>query len=168
MRRAGSATGGFAGALTWDPHPESGRGVSLALRQTVGASSTGGMDALLGRDTLAGLAANDNGDELQRRRLEMKLGYGLSAFGDRFTFTPELGVGLSDGGRDYNLGWRLNLGPGGSDGAGAEAGGDPARARQPRIGVRGRQQRARARYRIPADGPLVRSGAAMARGAGGY
>ena len=100
---------GFAGALTWDPRPDSGRGVRLTLRQTVGASSTGGMDALLGRDTLAGLAANDDGDELDRRRLEMKLGYGLSAFGDRFTFTPELGVGLSDGGRDYSLGWRLDL-----------------------------------------------------------
>ena len=72
------------------------------------------MDALLGRETLAGLAANDNGeDALQRRRLEVSLGYGFSAFGDRFTSTPELGFGLSDTGRDYSLGWRLGLAQGG-------------------------------------------------------
>ena len=34
--------------------------------------------------------------------------YGLSLFGDRFTGTPNLGFGMSDGGaRDYRLGWRL-------------------------------------------------------------
>ena len=34
-------------------------------------------------------------------------------FGGRFTGTPEIGVGLSDTGRDYRLGWRLGLGSGG-------------------------------------------------------
>ena len=34
-------------------------------------------------------------------------GIGFSAFGDRFTSTPETGLGLSDAGRDYSLGWRL-------------------------------------------------------------
>ena len=104
---------GYSGALTWDPRPDSDRGMKLTLQQTVGASATGGMDALLGRGTLAGLAANDDGDELQRRRLEVRLVYGLSAFGDRFTSTPELGLGLSDTGRDYSLGWRLGLARGG-------------------------------------------------------
>ena len=104
---------GYSGALTWDPRPDSDRGLKLTLQQTVGASATGGMDALLGRGTLAGLAANDDGDELLRRRLEVRLGYGLSAFGDRFTSTPELGLGLSDAGRDYSLGWRLGLARGG-------------------------------------------------------
>ena len=56
---------------------------------------------------LAGLAANDNGDELENRRLELKLGYGLGAFGDRFTSTPEVGLGLSNGHRDYSVAWRL-------------------------------------------------------------
>ena len=80
-------------------------------RRFRGLSSSGGADALLARTTLEGLAANDNGaggsDELKSRRLELKFGYGLSAFGDRFTWTPEAGVGLSDTGRDYSLGWRL-------------------------------------------------------------
>ena len=34
-------------------------------------------------------------------------GIGFSAFGDRFTSTPQTGLGLSDAGRDYSLGWRL-------------------------------------------------------------
>ena len=37
------------------------------------------------------------------------MGYGFSAFGDRFTSTPELGLGLSNGHREYTLGWRLGL-----------------------------------------------------------
>ena len=106
---------GFAGSLAWDPRPGTDRGFNLSLRQTVGASATGGMDALLGRETLAGLAANDDGDDLDRRRLEVKLGYGFSAFGDRFTATPALGLGLSDSGRDYSLGWRLGLARGGAN-----------------------------------------------------
>ena len=74
----------------------------------MGAQAAGGADALLGHQTLADLAANDNGFE--SRRLEVKLGYGLPAFGERFTMTPELGVGLSPESRDYRLGrarsWR--------------------------------------------------------------
>ena len=29
-------------------------------------------------------------------------------FGGRFTGTPEIGLGLSEAGRDYSLGWRLS------------------------------------------------------------
>ena len=70
----------------------------MALK--LGAGHSGGANSLLARGTLEGLAANDNGaggnDELKSHRLELKLGYGPSAFGDRFTWTPEAGVGLSD------------------------------------------------------------------------
>ena len=52
------------------------------------------MDALLGHTTLAELAANDDDDELQNRRLELKLGYGFPVFSDRFTSTPEIELGL--------------------------------------------------------------------------
>ena len=75
----------------------------------MGAQASGGMDALLGRTTLAGLAAHDDDDELQSRRLELRFGYGFSAFSDRFASVPEIGIGLSDGTRDYSLGWRLAL-----------------------------------------------------------
>ena len=109
---AGLKDRGVSGSLAWDPDPASDRGPSLSLTQTLGAQAAGGADALLGRQTLADLAANDNGFE--NRRLELKLGYGFPAFGDRFTSTPELGVALSDAAREYRLGWRLGLVPGGS------------------------------------------------------
>ena len=104
---AGFRQRGIAGRVGWDPTPGSDRGPSLTLSQTMGVSARGGADALLGRTTLAGLAANDNGDELERRRLELQLGYGFGAFGDRFTATPEVGFGMSAGHRDYSLAWRF-------------------------------------------------------------
>ena len=94
----------------WNPRPETGRGLSMSLTQSWGASPTGGMDALLGRETLAGLGTpNDDGGERfeASSRLEAELGYGLALFGGAFTGTPNVGLGLSDNGRDYRLGWRL-------------------------------------------------------------
>ena len=102
---AGLRDRGIAGSLAWDPPPSNGRGPKLTLTQTIGAGASGGKEALLSRTTLEGLAANDNGDG--QRRLEARFGYGFSAFGDRFTSTPEIGLGLSEAGRDYSLGWRL-------------------------------------------------------------
>ena len=98
---------GIAGSFAWDPDPSSDRGVALTLRQTVGGSATGGMETLLSRRTLEGLAANDEGRDPERRALEARLGYGFALFGDRFTGTPELGFGMSNGERDYSVNWRL-------------------------------------------------------------
>ena len=95
---------GVTGTLSWSPAP-SGRGPTLSLSQSFGGSASGGKDALLSRTTLEGLAANDNG--AGRRRLEARFGYGLAAFGGGFTMTPEIGLRLSEAGRDYRLGWRL-------------------------------------------------------------
>ena len=101
---------GIAGSFSWKPRQGSDRGPSLTLSQTLGGSSQGGMDALLGRETLAELAANDHGEDgLGNHRLDLRLGYGFSAIGDRFTSTPELGLGLSNGRREMSLGWRLNM-----------------------------------------------------------
>ena len=103
---------GIAGTLAWDPPPSSGRGPKLTLSQTIGAGSSGGKEALLSRATLEGLAANDDG--AGRRRLEARFGYGFAVHGGGFTMTPEIGLGLSDAGRDYRLGWRLTRGGPGS------------------------------------------------------
>ena len=46
---------------------------------------------------------------MKNRRLELKLGYGFPAFDDRFTSTPALGLGLSNGAREVSLGWKLGL-----------------------------------------------------------
>ena len=100
---------GASVSASWDPRPSTDRGLSLSLTQSWGASPAGGMDALLSRETLAGLAANDNAGKFEASsRLEGEIGYGLPAFGGAFTSTPNIGFGLSGGGaREWRLGWRL-------------------------------------------------------------
>ena len=100
---------GIFASLAWDPAPGSDRGVRMTLAQTMGASASSGADALLARSTMAGLAANDDGEEPGRRRLEATFGYGFPVFAYRFTWTPEIGVAFSQADRSYRLGWRLGL-----------------------------------------------------------
>ena len=74
---------GFSGSLAWDPTPSSQSGPKLTLTQTVGASASGGADALLARGTLAGLGASSGPEasdtaDLLSRRLDIKFGYGLA------------------------------------------------------------------------------------------
>ncbi len=57
------------------------------------------------------------------RGLTAEAGYGMSLFGDRFTGTPNIGVGMSGTEREYRMGWRLSRG----DGGGFEASLDAAR-----------------------------------------
>ena len=97
-------------AASWDPRPATDRGVSLTLTQSWGASPSGGMGVLLSRETLAGLAANDDGAGRfeASSRLEGELGYGVAMFRGAFTGTPNVGFALSHGGaRVWRLGWRL-------------------------------------------------------------
>ena len=112
---------GLAGSFSWDP-VTGDRGPRLSLTQTLGVPAQGVVEAPFGRTALAGRPPNDPGNEPRQRRLEARFGYGFAAFGERFTSTPEIAVGLSDAGRDYSLGWRLARGPGSRSGAG---GGEP-------------------------------------------
>ena len=102
---------GFAGSLSWDPSPDTDRGRSLTIGQTVA------LEALRGERTLQEIAAqyqvHTNRVGAWNRRLGVKIGYGFSAFGDRFTATPELGFGVLQDSRDYRLGWKLGLARGG-------------------------------------------------------
>ena len=97
---------GLAGKLSWNS-AAGGRGPRLSLTRTLGLPDQAGAGAPLGRGTLAGPAANEPGNEIGERRLEARFGYGLPAFGRRFTSTPEIAVGFSEAGKDYILGWRL-------------------------------------------------------------
>ena len=112
---AGFRQRGFSGSLAWDPRPDSGRGPRLTVSQTLGLAASGGVEALLNRRTLAGLAAGGDGDDLGHRRLDVRMGYGLGVIGDRFTWMPEVGLGLTHAGRELTLGWRLT--PDGRQGA---------------------------------------------------
>ena len=111
---------GFSGSFDWQQKPSSDRGAKLSLSQTVGGASSGGADTLFSRNALNDLAVNgnaDGGEVLDSHRLEAKFGYGFSAFNDRFTWTPAIGIGRSDNGRDNSLGWRLVRGSAPEDGS---------------------------------------------------
>ena len=80
----------------------------MTVTQTLGDSAAGGVHAL----PLAGLAPDDVTDALDRRRLELRAGYGVAA-GDHFTATPEVSLALEPERREYRAGWRLVLAAGG-------------------------------------------------------
>ena len=96
-----------------DAAPDGGKAAARAREaETEAAEEQRRLNALLERGTLEGLAVNDNGagsgDELlANRRLELRFGYGVGTLGERFTATPEVGLGMSQAHRDYTLGWRL-------------------------------------------------------------
>ena len=84
---------------------ERGRGLSFSLVPTIGATSSAS-ERLWGAQDARALTPG--GEFEAARGLTAEAGYGMALFGDRFTGTPNLGFGMSDGGaRDYRLGWRL-------------------------------------------------------------
>ena len=82
-----------------------GRGLSFSLAPAIGATSSGS-ERLWGARDARGLAPA--GTFEAARGLTAEAGYGMALFGDRFTGTPNVGFGMSDGGmRDWRIGWRL-------------------------------------------------------------
>ena len=106
-RAPGLEEWGASASLTYDPTPSTDRGLSMSLQQSVGAASAGGVDALLGRDTMAASSAYGGIDGAGR--LLARAGYGLPLGNGRFVGTPQLGFGLSGGRHDYTLGWHLSM-----------------------------------------------------------
>ena len=113
----GFAERGVSGSVLWDRDRSSERGLEATLSQSLGASGRAG--DLLERRTMAGLGQADDGGSTGR--LDAKLGYGLAVFGNRFTGTPWIGIGLSGSARDYTLGWRFRPSGGTSLDLGLEA-----------------------------------------------
>ena len=125
---AGYEEWGASGSVRLDPGA-SGRGLSLTVAPTFGAASSG-VERLWSLRDARELAADDAFEP--EARLDAEVGYGLPVFG-AFTGTPYAGLGLSDGGRDWRVGWRLTPArPGlalelGVEGAWAEPANDEAR-----------------------------------------
>ncbi len=101
---------------------EIGAGVSYAnpltgLSPTFGTPS-GSADRLWGARDARGLAPGGKFDA--GRGLRAEAGYGIPVYGGRYTGTPNVGYGASDGGAtDWRVGWRL----------------EPVRTEGPRIGL---------------------------------
>ena len=97
-----------SGSLRHEPRETSRRGLSYSLTRSWGdASPESGADALWTRETLSDLGVGGASDS--RVRTEAEVGYGFPVLGGRFTGTPHAGLGVSDAGRDYRLGYRLDL-----------------------------------------------------------
>ena len=107
-RASGFREWGASAALAWDPTPSSDQGLSMSLQQSVGAAPSGGVHALLARDTMAA-APEVAGIIDGAGRLQARLGYGLPLGDGRFVGTPQLGFGLSGGRHDVTLGWHLSV-----------------------------------------------------------
>ena len=124
----------LSGSLRFDPRPSSELGPSVSLMPSWGTSSTGGVEALMGRETLAGLAANAAG------RLEGEAAYGVVLSGGRGTGIPYLGVGRSAASREVRVGCRLKL-----------AGGEGLR-----LGIEGTRRESTAGRQDPDHGVMLR------------
>ena len=97
---------GVSLSLSWNPTPSTPLGLTARLAPSWGGQATSGADALWGRDTMAGLGAP--GGLASGNRLDAELGYGLPV-GRRFVGTPRFGVGATEYGRDYRLGYGLGV-----------------------------------------------------------
>ena len=72
------------------------------MRQAFGGEARGGLDALFATDPL-----EDRTGSEAASRWQAEAAWGLPVFGGRWTGSPHAGLGLSEGSRDYSLGWRL-------------------------------------------------------------
>ncbi len=94
---------GLALSFSWEPN-SSNRGPSLSMGHTMGATPSGGMDALLEPATMEGL---DTAPSSSGRRFEAELAYGFPTYDDQLTFTPAVGLAFSSTSRTCSLLWSL-------------------------------------------------------------
>ena len=94
---------GMAVSLSYNPRPSTPLGFVARVAPSWGGQATNGAEALWGQATMAGMAS---GGVASGNRLDGEVGYGLPV-GSRFVGTPTFGVGTSESGRDYRLGYRL-------------------------------------------------------------
>ena len=119
---------GMALSLSYNPTPRTPLGLTARVAPSWGGQATSGAEALWGRETMAGLAQHGGADGT---RLEAEVGYGLPV-SRRFVGTPTFGVGTSERGRDYRLGYGLTVA---QDGAlDVELGVDAHRRERSRLG----------------------------------
>ena len=96
---------GVSISFSYNPTPSTPLGFVAKLTPSWGGQATSGARALWGRETMAGMA---HGGMASGNRLEAELGYGLPV-GSRLVGTPRFGIGTSEHGRDYRLGYGLTV-----------------------------------------------------------
>ena len=101
---------GMSVSFSYNPPPSTPLGFMAKLTPSWGGQAESGVQALWGRETMAGMA---DGGPAAGGRLEAELGYGMPV-GGRLVGMPSFGIGASGHGRDYRLGYGLAVAQGGA------------------------------------------------------
>ena len=98
---------GVSVSVSYDPTPKTPLGFTARVSPAWGGDAMSGADALWGRESMGGMGQ----DRLLGgggNRLETEVGYGLP-IGARFVGTPRVGVRTSEHGRDYRVGYGMQV-----------------------------------------------------------
>ena len=96
---------GMALSLSYNPTPSTPLGFTTRVAPSWGGEATSGAEAMWGRETMTSMA---HGGVADGNRLDTEIGYGLPV-GNRFVGTPRAGVSTSEYGRDYRLGYGMQV-----------------------------------------------------------
>ena len=96
---------GMSLSFGWDPTPSSPLGLTARVAPSWGGSAMGGADALWRSRMAYGMGSHHMAGS--GGQVNAEVGYGLPV--GRFVGTPSVGLGTSQYGRDYRLGYRLGL-----------------------------------------------------------
>ena len=104
---AGFAESGMALSVSYDPSPRTPLGFTARVSPAWGGNAMSGSEALWELETMGGMGHNhllgNSGN-----RLDTEVGYGLP-LGARFVGTPRVGVRTSEYGRDYRIGYGVDV-----------------------------------------------------------
>ena len=107
---AGFAESGMAVSVSYDPTPETPLGLTARVSPSWGGDAMSGAEALWDQETMGGMSGRN--DPLRAgaggARLDTEIGYGLP-IGQRFVGTPRVGVLTSEHGREYRVGYGVQI-----------------------------------------------------------
>ena len=103
----GFAESGMSISVSYNPTPSTPLGFTARVSPAWGRDAMSGAEALWGRESMAGMSHDPlmNGGG---QRLDTEVGYGLP-IGSRFVGTPRAGVHTSEYGRDYRIGYGMQV-----------------------------------------------------------
>ena len=103
----GFAESGMSISVSYNPTPSTPLGFTARVSPAWGGDAMSGAEALWGRESMGGMG---HGPLMNTRgqRLDTEVGYGLP-IGSRFVGTPRAGVRTSEYGRDYRIGYGIQV-----------------------------------------------------------
>ena len=103
----GFAESGMSISVSYNPTPSTPLGFTARVSPAWGGDAMSGAEALWGRESMAGMG-NDPLMNGGGQRLDTEVGYGMP-IGSRFVGTPRAGVRTSEYGRDYRVGYGMQV-----------------------------------------------------------